>query len=184
MIKIYTKSEIIAKRLEEIEVDYLFLKEDDTISNALLLCNPDELTELCMTYSNVKILVLTASPNFVEGMTLLQKGVRGYGNLYMQQIHLLQALKAIENSAIWLYPDMMQELIAVGSDAATHNVDVFSSLSAREQDVAKEIEKGESNKEIAIALGITERTVKAHLSSIYEKLEVGDRLALAMLLRH
>ena len=181
---IYTKSKTIARRLEEIDVRYLFLKEGDVVRDALLLCNPDQLTALCVTYVDIKILVLSPTPNFTEGMAFLQKGIRGYGNLYMQKIHLLQALKAIENDAVWLYPDMMQELIAVGSDAAIHNVDVLSSLSVREQDVAKEIEKGESNKEIAIALGITERTVKAHLSSIYEKLEVGDRLALAMLLRH
>jgi len=51
------------------------------------------------------------------------------------------------------------------------------------KDVALEIKEGKSNKEIAVALKITERTVKAHLSHIYEKLDVHDRLSLAMLLR-
>ena len=183
MITLYTKSKTIARRLQEIDVSYILLDKEKTISDALLLCEPDQLTELCITYDEIKILVLSSNPHFGEGMVLLQKGIRGYGNLYMQKVHLLQALKTIQNDAVWLYPEMMQELIAVGSDATTHNENVLSSLSAREQDVAKEIEKGASNKEIAIALGITERTVKAHLSSIYEKLEVSDRLALAMLLR-
>jgi len=101
----------------------------------------------------------------------------------MQKVHLEQAISTIQNDAVWLYPEMMQELILLGSNSAVSNEDVLASLSPRERDVAKEIEKGLSNKEIASALGITERTVKAHLSAVYEKLEVSDRLALAMLLR-
>jgi len=83
---------------------------------------------------------------------------------------------------VWLYPEMMQSLILLGSNAII-NEDALETLSVREREVAREIEKGLSNKEIASALGITERTVKAHLSHVYEKLEVSDRLALAMLLR-
>ena len=101
----------------------------------------------------------------------------------MQKVHLLQAISTIENDAVWLYPEMMQELILHGSNAVVSNNDVLEALSTRERDVAKELEKGMSNKEIASALGITERTVKAHLTSIYDKLKVSDRLALAMLLR-
>ena len=58
----------------------------------------------------------------------------------------------------------------------------LAGLTERELQVLHLLAEGLSNKEIALALAITERTVKAHLSSIYEKLGVSDRLALAVLL--
>jgi len=183
MIKLYTKSRSVAKRLTEIKLDFTFIEEQTVFTEGILICEPEQIEDVCSNYLNVKVMVVTPTPNFAEGMALLQKGIRGYGNLYMQKVHLLQALTTINNDAVWLYPEMMQELIAVGSEATQHNEAVLDLLSVREQEVAKEIEKGMSNKEIATALGITERTVKAHLSSIYEKLKVGDRLGLAMLLR-
>ena len=182
MIKVYTKDEGIAKRLDAIEIAYTLFKDETLGSDSLFICAPTEHLEMCTAYPHVKILVLSAQPNFNEGMSLLQKGIRGYGNLYMQKVHLIQALSTIKNSAVWLYPEMMQSLILLGSNAII-NEDALETLSVREREVAREIEKGLSNKEIASALGITERTVKAHLSHVYEKLEVSDRLALAMLLR-
>ena len=183
MIQLYTKNKVLAKRLDDIGLDFLYLNGETPDLSALFICDPLNLASLYEKYPNVKILVLSSTPNFSEGVALLQKGIRGYGNAYMQKVHLLQAISTIENDTVWLYPEMMQELILLGSNAVVSNEDVLEALSARERDVAKEIEKGLSNKEIASALGITERTVKAHLSSVYVKLEVSDRLALAMLLR-
>ena len=53
-------------------------------------------------------------------------------------------------------------------------------LSAREKDVARAVAAGKSNKEVAKELDITERTVKAHLSAVFEKLHVRDRLQLVL----
>jgi len=182
MIQLYTDDQTIASRLDEIGIKYLFMRETVPLEDAILLCRPDALETLRESCGDAKVLVLSQRPDFSEGVRLLQKGVKGYGNLYMQKVHLLQAISTIDSGAVWLYPELMQELILLGSKA-TLSEEKLSRLSKREQEVAREIEKGASNKEIAIALGITERTVKAHLSSIFEKLGVTDRLALAMLLR-
>jgi len=56
----------------------------------------------------------------------------------------------------------------------------FRTLTVREIEVARAVARGDSNKEIARHLGITERTVKAHLSTLFEKLGVRDRLQLAL----
>lgn len=58
--------------------------------------------------------------------------------------------------------------------------DGVSDLTARQIDVARLVGEGASNKEIARRLGITDRTVKAHLTTIFEKLDVADRLQLAL----
>ena len=59
----------------------------------------------------------------------------------------------------------------------------LKTLTLRELDVAKMISTGENNKIIASALHISERTVKAHLTSIFQKLKVQDRLRLAILFK-
>lgn len=183
MIQLYSKDEALFRRLEEIGIEYKGVTETNADEEKIFVCDADSLASLLMHYPSARVLVLSPMPNFSEGVTLLQKGVRGYGNSYMQKTHFCQAVATIENDAIWIYPELMQELIVQGSKAVVNNEDVMASLSLRERDVAKELEKGLSNKEIASALEITERTVKAHLSSIYEKLGVNDRLALAVLLR-
>jgi len=53
----------------------------------------------------------------------------------------------------------------------------FSMLTGRELEVLQAAARGERNKEIAYKLGITERTVKAHLASIYQKFNVDSRAA-------
>lgn len=183
MMQLYTKNTLLAQRFDEIGLDYFFLNNEAPDLSALFICDPVNFHALLETYPDVKVLVLSTMPSFNEGVALLQKGIRGYGNAYMHKVHLEQAISTIENNAVWLYPEMMQELILYGSKAVATNEDVLKSLSAREKEVAKEIEKGLSNKEIASYLGITERTVKAHLSSVFQKLNVPDRLSLAMLLR-
>jgi DNA-binding NarL/FixJ family response regulator len=60
---------------------------------------------------------------------------------------------------------------------------LLATLSSREHDVAKMIRDGENNKVIAKNLSISERTVKAHLTSIFKKLNVPDRLHLALYIK-
>jgi DNA-binding NarL/FixJ family response regulator len=59
-------------------------------------------------------------------------------------------------------------------------VDAFATLTERQREVAMLVGKGASNKKIANQLDITDRTVKAHLGTIFEKLGVKDRLQLAL----
>ena len=54
------------------------------------------------------------------------------------------------------------------------------SLPLREKEVAQRAAVGRSNQEIADELGITERTVRAHMTAVFEKLGVNDRLTLAL----
>ena len=56
----------------------------------------------------------------------------------------------------------------------------LADLTLREREIAELIGNGESNKQIARQLSITERTVKAHLTGIFRKLGIADRLGLAL----
>jgi two-component system, NarL family, nitrate/nitrite response regulator NarL len=58
--------------------------------------------------------------------------------------------------------------------------DRLSALTAREIQIAKAVAEGRGNREIATLLGITEQTVKNHLTSIFQKVGVESRLQLAL----
>ena len=66
--------------------------------------------------------------------------------------------------------------------AASNCEDKLKKLTKREREIAELVAQGQSNLEVAANLDITERTVKAHLSSIYEKTKTGSRLNLALLI--
>ena len=80
-------------------------------------------------------------------------------------------------------PPLMQRFLALSTRAiptAAPEGHQLNDLTARELMVAEQVAHGASNREIAQRLEITERTVKAHLSAIFEKLEVRDRVQLAL----
>jgi DNA-binding NarL/FixJ family response regulator len=80
-------------------------------------------------------------------------------------------------------PELLQRFLALSTRAippAMPEEPTLNSLTSREVMVAEQVARGASNREIAEALEITERTVKAHLSAIFEKLEVRDRVQLAL----
>ena len=127
------------------------------------------------------IFALTCKPNFKDGTHLLSLGIKGYGNINMPKINLRDALHVIRNGNIWLYPEFLQMMItSFSKNLHEVNQEELNLLSQREQEVASLVKKGLNNKEIAGHSKITERTVKAHLSSIYEKLNIKDRVALVI----
>ena len=103
---------------------------------------------------------------------------------------LQQIADVVYEGGIWLGADLMQLLIAraqVPVSSNTNEADTLDlswqeKLTKREIDVAKLISQGASNKLVARELDIAERTVKAHVTAIFSKLEVSDRLKLAILL--
>lgn len=134
--------------------------------------------------SNARVFILTQKPSFIEGRELLDLKINGYANAYMQEVHFKDAIFAIRNGDIWLYPEFIQSMIKImtqSTPAKEHSK--LSELSTREKEVAKLISEGLTNQEIAQCCGITPRTVKAHISAIYSKLEVKDRISLVLLLQ-
>lgn len=134
--------------------------------------------------SNARVFMLTQKPSFIEGRELLDLKINGYANAYMQEVHFKDAIYAIRNGDIWLYPEFIQSMIKIMTQATpAKEHSKLSELSTREKEVAKLISEGLTNQEIAQCCGITPRTVKAHISAIYSKLEVKDRISLVLLLQ-
>lgn len=142
--------------------------------------------ELRKLFPRAKLLVFVDQPDDLEGLLLLREGVYGYCNTYMTSVLLGRAVQAAKEGEVWVGWDLMQRMIqGLGAGAPaerTDNLAQLENLTEREQEIAGYVAQGESNKRIASSLGITERTVKAHLSTVYKKTGVGDRLQLALLM--
>ncbi len=133
------------------------------------------------------VIVLVSVPNFPEAFSVLQLGVRGYGNRKMRTENLKQAIDNVVGGQIWLPPSIVSRLIDVvgkseNTDKTKFRDKILSALSKREKEVALFVAQGMSNQQLAEVLYVSLRTVKAHLSSIYEKTGVRNRLELGLAL--
>jgi DNA-binding NarL/FixJ family response regulator len=132
-----------------------------------------------------RVMVLSMVPNFVEAQRFLALGAMGYGNAMMHESHLYSVYQALEEGQIWLHPDFISLMISQMHDRNNpkeKSLEILDSLSKREREVALMLGDGATHQEISDALDITVRTVKAHATAIYQKLNVKDRLALSLLL--
>ncbi len=108
----------------------------------------------------------------------LQAGARGYLLKDSSRENLLDAIQAAARGETLLKPDILARVLAPRPDPKPAPVpQTESALTERELEVLQATARGERNKEIAYKLGITERTVKAHLASIYQKFGVDSRAA-------
>ncbi|WP_293778663.1 response regulator transcription factor [uncultured Oxalicibacterium sp.] len=140
--------------------------------------------EACLLGSCI---VLSDEPQDDEALLALSAGARGYANSHATAEVLQQIAMVVSQGGLWVGESLMQKLIARSVELVKPPVDlslrVEEVLTQRELEVARTIVTGASNKEIARQLHIAERTVKAHISAIFDKLQVRDRLQLAMLIR-
>ncbi|MDQ7045016.1 MAG: LuxR C-terminal-related transcriptional regulator [Sulfurimonas sp.] len=159
------------------------------VQNSLILLNFTSLTsgyediiEKLNTGKN-KLLVLDRTANIDKAKNLLRLGIKGYGNAMMKEHFILSAVETISEGMIWLYPAFTTMLIEeISSSNKVKDID-WSQLSAREKGVALLLKDGLTYKVIADRLNIKPRTIKAHAKSIYTKLNVKDRLGLALLIK-
>lgn len=133
---------------------------------------------------NCKFIALRNSPNNIEGCSLLKRGYKAY-------VHALSNINIIENvissvlsNNVWVYPELMQFLINSIPVKEENDKNQIKDLTVKEVEVLELISQGLSNGKIAQTLDIAEVTVKKHVSSLFKKLNVKDRLALALVFKH
>jgi two-component system nitrate/nitrite response regulator NarL len=162
-------------------------KKFDLILLHRSLVDMDGFAELRRAAPLSKFFLLSDQPNEEEGIAFLKLGIVGYGNTYISQARLTEAVRVVSGGAVWLGQKVIQQLILESYSRTKEQVTPgvgrkLAGLTPAEHKVAELVARGQSNLEIAFNLKITERTVKAHLTSIYEKTKTGSRLSLAMLI--
>ena len=108
----------------------------------------------------------------------LQAGARGYLLKDTDRATLFSTIRAAAQGQTLLKPEIIQQLLTPSPNQDENpSQKAQTSLTDRENEVLESVARGETSKQIAHHLGITERTVKAHLTSIYQKLGVDSRAA-------
>ena len=136
------------------------------------------ITHLRKDFPEIAIVILTTYNEDDLMIKGLQSGARGYLLKDSSRESLLDAIHAAAKGETLLKPEILARVLAPQSapkPASTPKTE--STLTERELEVLQLAAKGERNKEMAYKLGITERTVKAHLQSIYQKYGVDSRAA-------
>lgn len=132
---------------------------------------------------NNQVFLLDRTPNIQKAKKYLGLRVKGYANALMNSSLFNYAIKIINDGMIWLHPEFVSSLISEIPHSSTKTKDILDVLTDREKEVAVMIADGLSYKQIGENLNITLRTVKAHAQNIFTKLNVKDRLALALYLK-
>ena len=147
----------------------------------------DKVTALVSAQPRRHVIVLSPVPYGAEGLRAINQGARGYCHLHAVPALLRDVAHVVEQGGLWVGPELVERMVAAtrdllgraGPGAAPPSPDI-SMLSAREVQVAHAVAAGKSNKEAADQLFISERTVKAHLGAVFEKLGVRDRVQLVL----
>ena len=127
------------------------------------------------------VLVGSLNPSDPEGQKMIVAGAKGYFHAYSPVTVLDTMLQQVHAGNIWVGQRLLSQVSAKLSAAAPTPATAWQQgLMPREIEVAQRAALGHTNALIAEDLGITERTVRAHLSAVFEKLQVADRLMLAL----
>lgn len=129
-----------------------------------------------------KVLVLTVSDRDDDLFAAMKAGAKGYLLKDAELDSLITAIKVVASGDVIITPAMAARLINEIKQGNMHpSNEKMNGLSARERQVMQLVVQGDSNKDIAAKLFISETTVKAHLRTILEKLQVKNRAQAAAL---
>jgi DNA-binding NarL/FixJ family response regulator len=168
---IYTDGESLMNGMADKEAD-------------VLLTDPVGLTPMGMelvrqsmsSFPNTHVVVLTANQQEQQLFAAIRAGARGYLSKSADITEVLEALRAVAYGEALISPELAVQLL----DEFARLSYLETGLTSRERDILNAIVRGDSNREIAQHLGLSEKTVKNYVSDILSKLHVRDRTEAAV----
>ncbi len=195
-LKMTVKSSKQISVLDTVEITQeLIVRISRQKPDVLLLCLAEDegerieiLRQVLQAAPLIKIVVLTSPNTALDHTSALKLGVSGIVNASQSARTLIRAIQQVAEGEVWLNQKLISQIISGGmSDQEFAKSNVYNGkhyfpdeLTTRELEVVKMIGGGACNKAISKKLFISEATVRHHLSSIYSKLCIEDRLNLAI----
>ena len=138
---------------------------------------------------STKVLILTAFSEDEDILNAAKGGAKGYVLKGVASSTLLQAIKAIQGGGLWVDKEMSSadtfEEIAQSQSSrygGESTNDTIKNLTKREVEILRLVAEGLTNEEIGKRIFISEKTVKTHLTNIFDKLKVNNRFKAALLI--
>ncbi|HEY7417999.1 MAG TPA: response regulator transcription factor, partial [Ktedonobacteraceae bacterium] len=133
-------------------------------------------------WPHIAVLILTTYNEDDLMIRGLQAGACGYLLKDTDRATLFRAIRAAARNEMVVQPEVMTRILSHAAHGVSSSVASLANngrreadLTERELEVLESLVRGERNKEIAMCLSVSERTVRAHLSTIYMKLNVDSR---------
>jgi DNA-binding NarL/FixJ family response regulator len=129
---------------------------------------------------DAQVVILTSFSDRERIVAALDAGAIGYLLKDAEPDELLAGVRAAARGESPLHPRAARELLSARDQDQRRSIDAAAELTAREREVLTLVRQGLANKQIARRLGISERTVKAHLTSTFQRIGVVDRTQAAL----
>jgi DNA-binding NarL/FixJ family response regulator len=154
------------------------------------LDGPNGILGLMKLNPETRVIILSGMLSDEIEWSLFRTGVRGCCRVDIEPGQLQNVVQAVQQGELWIRRTLswhlLNELVMITQEKNKIKQavgELLANLTRREYEIATLVGNGESNKQIARRLDITERTVKAHLTEVFRKLDVADRLKLALIVK-
>ena len=142
----------------------------------------DLLSQLVASSGAPRVLIVTAFPEEADIAEAVRLGATGVVLKDATRDTLLAAIRSVAGGDLWLPPELTVKVItALAQTAPSSLAERVGLLTTREREIVSLVGQGLKNREIGDRLAIAEKTIKGHLTNIFLKLGVQDRLELALL---
>lgn len=135
---------------------------------------------ICERFPTTKVLVLSTYDNNRDVSDAIRAGAKGYLLKDMPSDELVNAIRCINSGYAQLAPGLLDQIVSQKTTTVESIPSVLAQLTPRELDVARLVAIGSTNQEIAQKLFISESTVKTHINSIFNRLNLKNRSQLAI----
>lgn len=165
-------------------LDYMNLPED---KRALWLARCVE--------TERKVIVLSPTPTEGEAIRVIKNGALGYGHTLASTGRLQEMVMVVDHGGLWVGSKLLKHVLSAISIGVNRSElkrleierakkKIADTLTPKEQEVARFVATGATNLEISDVLGVTQRTVKMHITAVFDKLNVRNRVELALLMNN
>lgn len=145
----------------------------------------DACREIRRQRPGVRVLMLTSYAEEELLTEAIRAGACGYILKRVGSANLVEALRAVARGETPIDPMMTTHLLSPQRRRHNEELDLVESLSEREREILAHIAQGETNREIAASLGLSEKTVRNYVSLLLQKLHLSNRAeAAAFAVRH